>query len=106
MVAIFEQRAKLIYRLINEIPGVSCRMPGGAFYVFVNVEGLYGKKYRGQKVSGSVQFSEVLLQEKLVAVVPGIAFGADGYIRLSYATSEENIEKGVSRLREFCAELE
>ena len=60
----------------------------------------------GQKVSGSVQFSEVLLQEKLVAVVPGIAFGADGYIRLSYATSEENIEKGVSRLREFCAELE
>lgn len=106
MVAIFEQRAKLIYRLINEIPGVSCRMPGGAFYVFVNVEGLYGKKYRDQKVSGSVQFSEVLLQEKLVAVVPGIAFGADGYIRLSYATSEENIEKGVSRLREFCAELE
>jgi len=106
MVSIFAQRAQLIYELINEIPGVSCRMPRGAFYIFVNIAGLYGKKYHGQKISGSVQFSEVLLQEKLVAVVPGVAFGADGFIRLSYATSEENIKKGVSRLREFCQELE
>ena len=89
MVAVFEKRAKLIYELINEIPGVSCRMPAGAFYVFVNVAGLYGKSYNGQKLLGSVQFCEVLLQEKLVAVVPGIAFGADDFIRLSYATSEE-----------------
>ncbi len=106
MVSIFAQRAQLIYELINEIPGVSCRMPRGAFYIFVNIAGLYGKSYHGQKISGSVQFSEVLLQEKLVAVVPGVAFGADGFIRLSYATSEENIKKGVSRLREFCQELE
>lgn len=106
MVSIFAGRAQLIYELINEIPGVSCRMPRGAFYIFVNIAGLYGKSYHGQKISGSVQFSEVLLQEKLVAVVPGIAFGADGFIRLSYATSEENIKKGISRLREFCQELE
>lgn len=106
MVAVFEKRAKLIYELINEIPGVSCRMPAGAFYVFVNVAGLYGKSYNGQKLLGSVQFCEVLLQEKLVAVVPGIAFGADDFIRLSYATSEEKIEKGIARLREFCQELQ
>lgn len=106
MVAVFEKRAKLIYALVNEIPGVSCRMPAGAFYVFINVSGLYGKSYNGQKISGSVQFCEVLLQEKLVAAVPGIAFGADGFIRLSYATSEEKIEKGIARLREFCGGLQ
>ena len=105
MVAAFAARAKLIYQLLNEIPGVSCRMPAGAFYVLSNIKSALGKSYRGVRIENSVQFAELLLKEKLVAVVPGVAFGAEGYMRLSYATSEENIKKGIARIREFFGEL-
>ena len=105
MVAAFAARAKLIYQLLNEIPGVSCRMPAGAFYVLPNIKSALGKSYRGVRIENSVQFAELLLKEKLVAVVPGVAFGAERYMRLSYATSEENIKKGIARIREFFGEL-
>ena len=105
MVTAFAARAKLIYQLLNEIPGVSCQMPAGAFYVLPNIKSAFGKCYRGVRIENSVQFAELLLKEKLVAVVPGIAFGAEGYMRLSYATSEENIKKGIGRIREYFCEL-
>lgn len=105
MIKVFEKRAELIYTLLNDIPGVVCRMPAGAFYVLPNVKSAIGKSYKGTKIENTIQFAELLLKEKLVAVVPGEAFGAMGYMRLSYATSEENIRKGVGRLKEFFAEL-
>lgn len=105
MIKVFEKRAELIYTLLNDIPGVVCRMPAGAFYVLPNVKSAIGKNYKGTKIENTIQFAELLLKEKLVAVVPGEAFGAMGYMRLSYATSEENIRKGVGRLKEFFAEL-
>jgi len=105
MIKVFEKRAELIYTLLNDIPGVVCRMPAGAFYVLPNVKSAIGKSYKGTKIENTIQLAELLLKEKLVAVVPGEAFGAMGYMRLSYATSEENIRKGVGRLKEFFAEL-
>ena len=87
--------------LVNAVPGMSCREPEGAFYIFASIRGLIGKKYRGEVITGSVKFAELLLENELTAVVPGIAFGADDYIRLSYATSEENIKKGLARIEKI-----
>ncbi len=101
MVCVFAARAKLLYELINEIPGLSCQMPKGAFYVFANIRPVLGKKYNGQTITDSVKFCELLLKEKLVAAVPGIAFGTEGYVRISYATSEMNIQRGLARIGEF-----
>ena len=94
-----------MYRLINDIPLLSCRLPEGAFYSFVNISQTIGKSHNGEIISDSVVFAEKLLREKLVAVVPGKAFGEDGFIRLSYACSEEQIHKGLERIAAFCAEL-
>lgn len=106
MVEAFAKRAELIYQLLNEIPGVTCRMPAGAFYVLPNIKSAIGKRYHGEQIQSSIHFSELLLKEKLVAVVPGEAFGAPGYMRLSYATSEENIRKGLERIKAFMSELD
>lgn len=105
MVSEFAARRELIVAGLNAIPGVRCRAPEGAFYAFPNVEELIGKQYRGQVIAGSVQLSEVLLEACQLAAVPGLPFGAEGYLRLSFATSREVIEKGLSRLRSFVAEL-
>lgn len=105
MVEVFRKRGELMYKLVNEIPHIHCRMPGGAFYIFINIKDTFGKQYNGKQIRDSISFSEILLKEKLVAVVPGIAFGAEGYIRLSYATCEENIKKGLERIGEFCRAL-
>ncbi|MBC8539325.1 pyridoxal phosphate-dependent aminotransferase [Christensenellaceae bacterium NSJ-63] len=106
MVEVFASRSRLMAGLINAVPGMSCREPEGAFYIFASIRGLIGKKYRGEVITGSVKFAELLLENELTAVVPGIAFGADDYIRLSYATSEENIKKGLARIEKFCREVE
>lgn len=100
MVAEFDKRRKVIVQRLNDIAGVSCSMPGGAFYVFPNVSGLYGKK-----VTTSDALSEFLLSEAKVAVVAGSGFGADKYIRISYATSMDNIEKGLDRIAGAAAKL-
>lgn len=96
MVAAFAKRRDRIYELISAIPGVRCPKPQGAFYVFPNIAS-FGM--------GSLEFAQRLLEEKHVAVVPGIAFGNDRCVRLSYACSMENIEEGVRRMAEFCASL-
>lgn len=105
MKAKFDCRRKLMVGLINEIPYLSARLPQGAFYVFVNIQGAIGKSFEGKTISGSLDFTEYLLESTLTAVVPGIAFGDDNYIRLSYATSEENIKTGISRIAQFCEKL-
>ena len=106
MVAEFDRRRKHIVNLINEIPGLSCVPPKGAFYVMMNISGIIGKKLGGIPVTGSMAFTELLLEDSQVAVVPGVGFGADQFVRLSYATNMENIEKGLARIKAFVAKLE
>ena len=96
MVAAFAERRDRIYGLVSAIPGIKCPKPQGAFYVFPNIAD-YGM--------GSLEFAQRLLESKHVAVVPGIAFGNDRCVRLSYACSMGNIEEGLCRMAEFCAEL-
>lgn len=97
----FEKRRNLTLELLNAIPGVSCVVPHGAFYAFPNVEALLGHSYGGRQANGSVALAELLLDQARLAVVPGAAFGAEGYLRLSYATSEEMIQEGLKRFAAF-----
>ncbi len=105
MVKAFDERRKFIVNRLNSIKGVSCFNPQGAFYVFPNVSGLYGKKFNNRTINSSSDITELLLTEVKVAVVPGVAFGDDAYIRLSYATSMDNIKKGLDRIEEFAGKL-
>ncbi len=100
MVAEFDKRRKYIVKRLNEMPGIKCPNPGGAFYVFPNVSGLFKNG-----INGSDALAEHLLNNAKVAVVPGSGFGADNYVRLSYATSMANIEKGMDRLEAAAKEL-
>ena len=84
---------------------ISALKPEGAFYLFVDVSGLYGKSYEGQKIESAADFATVLLEKKYVAVVPCADFGMPDYIRLSYATSMELIKKGMDRIEEMVKEL-
>ena len=95
MVSIFQKRRDMIVEGLNAIPGIKCLKPAGAFYVFPNVKGLF-KPGR----ANSMELSEYLLDKAKVALTPGIAFGAEGYMRLSYATSEKTIQEGLKRIKE------
>lgn len=102
----FNERRKLMVELVNGIEGISCVTPMGAFYVMMNISKLKGRKLDGEEIRGSVDFAEKLLEKKLTAVIPGAAFGADDFVRLSYAISRENIEKGLRRIAEFVGMLD
>lgn len=99
MVVAFERRRELVSTALEAIPGVTCRPPDGAFYVFPNV----GACYRDGR-QGSVQMAEYLLQQARVAVVPGVAFGDDDHVRLSFATSREQLQEGLARISEALAQ--
>jgi len=101
----FKNRRSFMVERINSLPLVTCTMPKGAFYVMMNIEPLFGKCFNGFQISDSLSFAEVLLDEARVAVVPGIVFGADEYVRLSYASSMENISKGLDRIERFLEKL-
>lgn len=105
MVEQFAKRRDYMVEQLNSIAGLSCLKPGGAFYVMLNIQDLLAKKYQGQRIDGSIDFANLLLKAEKVAVVPGIAFGADHLIRLSYATSMDNIEKGLKRIEGFVKEI-
>ncbi|HEV3265304.1 MAG TPA: pyridoxal phosphate-dependent aminotransferase [Acidimicrobiales bacterium] len=94
----FDRRRQIIHRMLNEIDGVTCIEPDGAFYAFPSVEGILGREVGGRKVSSSAELAEVAIDEAKVAVVPGEAFGAPGYFRMSYALGDEDIVEGVTRL--------
>ncbi len=98
MRAVFDSRRQTIHRMLNECEGVTCLEPEGAFYAFPSVKGLYGRSVAGRKISSSLDLVEVAIEEAKVAIVPGEAFGAPGYLRLSYALGDEAIVEGVSRL--------
>ena len=98
MVDEFSARRRIMVDGLNAIPGVGCRMPEGAFYAFPNVEGLYGKRAPTGVLTDDIAVASFLLDEARCAVVPGSAFGAPGFIRLSYATSQTLIREGLSRM--------
>ena len=102
---IFAHRRDYICELIDDIPGLTCARPSGAFYALCGIKDFIGKSYNGTVLTDDITFAETLLKEKLVAVVPGTPFGAEGFIRLSYACSEENTKKGLDRIKEFLSEV-
>ncbi len=102
----FDRRRQLITGLLDAIPGVTCPLPEGAFYVYPSVKGLLGKSLRGQSIESSAQLATIILDEVEVAVVPGEAFGTPGYLRLSYATSDADITEGVGRVAALLAEAQ
>jgi aspartate aminotransferase len=105
MRAEFDRRRRVMVEGLNAVPGMSCRMPAGAFYAFPNTGALYGKSAEGRTVRNSSDLALYLLESAGVALVPGSAFGDDGFIRLSYATSEANIRKGLQRMGEAVSKL-
>src|SRR3972149_6565135 len=106
MVAEFDKRRKAIVNGLNAIKGVRCTLPPGTFYAFPNISRLLKKRFNGKAINSSGDFAEFLLEEAEVAVVPGEAFGGEGHIRLSYATSMENIKEGLKRIEDAVRKLE
>ena len=100
----FDRRRRTMVKLLQEIPGVECPEPLGAFYCFPSVKGALGKTIRGQTPRTSVELASLVLDEAEVAVVPGEAFGAPGYFRLSYALGDDDLAEGVTRLAKLLGE--
>ncbi len=104
MRAAFDRRRRTIHRMLNEIEGITCIEPQGAFYAFPSVAGLLGRTIRGRTPSTSAELAELAIDEAGVAVVPGEAFGAPGYFRMSYALGDDDLVEGVSRLATLFAD--
>jgi aspartate/methionine/tyrosine aminotransferase len=102
----FDRRRRTIVTRLNDIDGVVCAEPEGAFYAFPSVKGLLGRALRGQRPATSAELAEICITEAKVAVVPGEAFGAPGYFRMSYALGDDDLVEGVSRLASLFAEAQ
>ena len=102
----FDIRRRTIVKMLNEIDGVDCPKPEGAFYAFPSVKGLLGRTLRGQRPASSAELAEICINEAKVAVVPGEAFGAPGFFRMSYAMADHDMVEGVSRLAALFAEAQ
>jgi len=100
----FDRRRKLIVSMLNAIPGVLCPTPTGAFYVYPSVKALLGKEIRGKRPQTSAELATLILEEAEVAAVPGEAFGPSGYLRFSYALSDEDIVEGITRVKNLLSE--
>ena len=99
----FTRRGKLIHSMLNEIDGVACMQPQGAFYAFPSFEGLLGRRYSDQTPQSTLDLCEVILNQAKVAVVPGEAFAAPGYVRLSFAMGDDDIVEGITRIGDLAA---
>jgi len=97
----FDRRRLTMYRMLNEIDGVACIEPQGAFYAFPNMQGLLNRDLGGKTATSTLELAGLVLDELQVAVVPGEAFGAPGYARFSFALSDEDLEEGLRRIKEF-----
>jgi len=100
----FDRRRKLIVKLLNEIPGVTCPTPNGAFYVYPSVKNILGKSIRGKRATTSAELASIILDEAEVAAVPGEAFGPSGYLRFSYALGDQDILEGITRVKKLLSE--
>ena len=98
MLILFKERRDFIIQLLNELPGISCLVPKGAFYAFPNFSYFLGKKAEGKLLKDTFDISEYILESAKVVTVPGDGFGAPGHIRFSYATDSETIKEGVDRV--------
>ena len=105
MVAAFLKRRDVMLAGLRSLPGVTCQQAGGAFYLFPRVDALFGKRYGDTVIRNSADLAMLLLNEAHVALVPGSAFGYEGYIRLSYAAGDNQIRAGLERLRAFCEQV-
>ncbi len=105
MQKVFDERRKYMVEVLKDIENLSIIEPKGAFYVFVDVSSTFGKSYKGKKIEGSLSFANIALSEMGVAVIPGVAFGQDKCIRLSYAISLDDIKEGLNRLKGFILEV-
>jgi aspartate/methionine/tyrosine aminotransferase len=99
----FDRRRRTIVAMLNEIDGVVCPTPHGAFYAYPSVKGLLGREHGGRVVETSAELAEYILDQAEVAVVPGEAFGSPGYLRLSYALGDDDLVEGVTRLQKLFA---
>ena len=97
----FDRRRRTMVRMLNEIPGVECPEPTGAFYAYPSVKGVLGREIGGRTATTSAELAEIILEQAEVAVVPGEAFGAPGYLRLSYALGDEDLVEGVTRVQKL-----
>src|SRR6266542_633622 len=100
----FDRRRRRIHELLTDIPGVTCIEPQGAFYAFPSLEGAIGRRIRGRRPGSAMELAEVILEEARVAIVPGEAFGAPGYARLSYALGDDDLVEGVTRIGKLLQE--
>lgn len=99
----FERRGRTMHRMLNEIPGITCLEPEGAFYCYPNVSGLLGKTFNGKTANNSMELADIILSEVKVAIVPGEAFGTSGYARFSFALGDADLEEGIRRIAELVA---
>jgi aspartate aminotransferase len=97
----FDRRRRTIVSMLNEIEGVYCPMPEGAFYAYPSVKGLLGKEHDGRVIDTSAELAEYILDTAEVAIVPGEAFGSPGYLRLSYALGDDDLIEGITRLQKL-----
>jgi aspartate/methionine/tyrosine aminotransferase len=102
----FDRRRQLITGILDAIPGVDCPLPEGAFYVYPSVKGVIGRTIRGRLADSSAELAAIILDEAEVAVVPGEAFGTPGYLRLSYALGDADIEEGAGRIAALLGEAQ
>jgi aspartate aminotransferase len=101
----FKARRDMALEIAESIPGMTCVRPGGTFYLFPSVKNFFGKKSGGTTINTSEDLAKILLEEAHVAVVPGTAFGMDGYIRISFALADHEVKKGMEKIRDFLATL-
>lgn len=101
----FEKRRNFLFDELSSVEGIKCYKPEGAFYLFPNIKAYLGKSFNGKKIDNSIDFSMYLLTEANVAAVPGSAFGSEGYIRFSYATSMDNLKEAARRIKEALHKL-
>ena len=94
----FERRGRTMHRMLNDIPGITCVEPEGAFYCYPNVTGLIGKTFNGKTANNSMELADIILSEVKVAIVPGEAFGTSGYARFSFALGDADLEEGIRRI--------
>jgi aspartate/methionine/tyrosine aminotransferase len=99
----FDRRRRTMYGMLTQIPGVTCVEPEGAFYAFPSFQGVLGSEIGGRRPATTLELAEVILDEAKVAIVPGEAFGAPGYARLSYAIGDEQLVEGVTRITKLLA---
>ena len=99
----FDQRRRTMVRMLNEIEGVTCLEPEGAFYAFPNFEGVLGRSIGGKPVDITLELAAAILDVAQVAIVPGEAFGAPGYVRMSYALGDSDLVEGIERMAQALA---